>query len=222
MKQHLSKDIKISLKQNAGEFGFSLTDLPYLADHAFQGMIVLPGSAYIEMAIVIYNQLFNKIPGVITDVNFKNIILLSDKETRIAFEIDRKSDEELKIKFAEKTESENLLPGVSPATSLSVKRDKNISRSIQENLNISDFQEKASIKIQSEKFYRNLSENGNQYGPKFQNIKEIWISEDEALGKLSGTSSEMNSTGEHFLHPSLLDSSTQCHYLLQQFDFSPF
>ena len=116
---------------------------------------------------------------------------------------------ELKIKFAEKTESENLLPGVSPATSLSVKRDKNISRSIQENLNISDFQEKASIKIQSEKFYRNLSENGNQYGPKFQNIKEIWISEDEALGKLVGSLSEMNSTGEHFLHPSLLDSFTQ-------------
>ena len=58
----------ITFQQNKGEFVISLRKLPYLADHAFQGMIVLPGSAYIEMALIIYNHFFSKTPCMIKDI----------------------------------------------------------------------------------------------------------------------------------------------------------
>ncbi|MEO8231773.1 MAG: FkbM family methyltransferase [Ignavibacteriota bacterium] len=160
------------------------------------------------MAIVIYNQLFNKIPGVIKDVNFENIILLSENETSIVFELERKSNEDLKIIFTEKTGSENS-HFKNLSTNLYVSGDKVLSSSNSDDFNISDFQIKAKTKLQSDVFYRKLFENGNQYGPKFQNIKEIWISNNTALGRLVGTSSDNKIDDNHFLHPSLLDSFTQ-------------
>ena len=35
----------------AAEFRISIRSLPFLADHAFQDVVVLPGSFYIEMAL---------------------------------------------------------------------------------------------------------------------------------------------------------------------------
>ncbi len=45
------------LQENSGQFKVGLNSMPYLKDHGFQDMIVLPGSAYIEMALVVYYEL---------------------------------------------------------------------------------------------------------------------------------------------------------------------
>ncbi|MCW9096523.1 MAG: polyketide synthase dehydratase domain-containing protein, partial [Ignavibacteriaceae bacterium] len=209
MKQQLIKDDEVMLNQNSGEFQISLTDLPYLADHAFQDMVVLPGSAYIEMAIVIYNQLYYKVPNVVKEIKFENIVLLSEKKTNIVFEIISRTNDELKIKFAEKTDSQMPDFKNSLSTTLTIKRQEKLHGSETDKLEISEFQKRTKINIKSEEFYKKLSGNGNQYGPKFQNIKEIWIKNDEALGKLISNSSEIDLKDDHFLHPSLLDSFTQ-------------
>ena len=198
----------ITFQQNKGEFVISIRTLPYLADHAFQGMIVLPGSAYIEMTLIIYSQFFNKTPGVIKDIYFDNIVLLSEKETKLAFEIKRDFNDELKIKFSDITDSEEGRD--SSITHLSAKSGE-IKTGIKYcHIDPEEFKKKAANNIQSDDFYRKLSENGNQYGPGFQKIKEIWIYGNKAIGKLFDSSNEINNTaGDHFLHPSLLDSFTQ-------------
>ena len=82
--------------------------------------------------------------------------------------------------------------------------------------NIADFIKKANVNIQSEEFYKKLFPNGNQYGPKFQNIKEIWISEDEALGKITCLSNELDHPGNTFyiLHCSI-HSLNFCPHLMK-------
>ena len=198
----------ITFQQNKGEFVISLRKLPYLADHAFQGMIVLPGSAYIEMALIIYNHFFSKTPCMIKDIYFDNIVLLSEKETKLGFEIKRDFNDELKIIFSDITESEEGRN--SPITQLSVKSGENQTDIKYSQIDPEEFKKKATINIQSDDFYKKLSENGNQYGPGFQKIKEIWIYENKAIGKLLDSSKEINNTGgDHFLHPSMLDSFTQ-------------
>ena len=59
--------------------------------------------------------------------------------------------------------------------------------------------------IDSEQFYKTLRENGNQYGPRFQNVSSIWRAGDQSLGRLSVARQDR----EIGLHPSLLDSMTQ-------------
>ena len=200
----------ITFQQNKGEFVLSLKTLPYLADHAFQGMIVLPGSAYIEMALLIYDHLYHKTPGVLKDVYFNNIVLLSEKQTKIAFEIKEKFNDELKVEFSEITDTEDTEADNSPITHLSIKSDLIKPSHDFHHRNIEEFQKNATINVRAEDFYRKLSENGNQYGPGFQKIKEIWVYENTAIGKLVNSPNEINNLGDdHFLHPSLLDSFTQ-------------
>ena len=200
-------NIDMMFNQNKGEFDLSLTALPFLADHSFQGMIVLPGSVYIEMALIIYNHLYNKTPLVIKDVDFDNIVLLSEKQTKLAFQIKENINDELKIEFSDITETkvDNL-----PIARLAIKNYLAKSEIELHKINLEEFQNKATIHTNSVEFYKRLSENGNQYGPEFQKIKEIWVNENKAIGKLINSSNEnVINPGYHFLNTSLLDSFTQ-------------
>ncbi len=160
----------ITFQQNKGEFVISLRKLPYLADHAFQGMIVLPGSAYIEMALIIYNHFFSKTPCMIKDIYFDNIVLLSEKETKLGFEIKRDFNDELKIIFSDITESEEGRN--SPITQLRVKSGENQTDIKYSHTDPEEFKKKATINIQSDDFYKKLSENGNQYGQDSRKLKK--------------------------------------------------
>ena len=50
---------------------------------------------------------------------------------------------------------------------------------------IEAFQAQSHAVIGSEQFYKTLRENGNQYGPRFQNVSSIWRAGDQSLGRLS-------------------------------------
>src|ERR1700730_5920153 len=69
-----------------GEFRISLRSLPFLRDHAFQDLVVLPGSFYIEMALSIYRELSTHPPAVIRNVTFQNPVVLSPEDTFIRIE----------------------------------------------------------------------------------------------------------------------------------------
>src|ERR1700736_2326443 len=69
------------------EFRISLRSLPFLSDHAFQDMVVLPGSFYIEMALSVLQELSNRVPGVVRNLTFQNPIILSREDTIIRVEV---------------------------------------------------------------------------------------------------------------------------------------
>jgi FkbH-like protein/FkbM family methyltransferase len=53
-----------------------------------------------------------------------------------------------------------------------------------------------------------LRENGNHYGPSFQNVSAIWLADSECLGRLKVVSPHER-IEHHVIHPTLLDSLTQ-------------
>src|SRR4030081_3422467 len=69
-----------SLEASA-ELRISLRSLPFLADHGFQDVVVLPGSFYIEMALSVYQELSKRAPGVVRNVTFQNPVMLSPEDT---------------------------------------------------------------------------------------------------------------------------------------------
>src|SRR5213594_2302604 len=71
----------------SAEFRFGLRSLPYLADHGFQDMVVLPGSSYIEMALRVDRELSKRVPGLIRNVTFHNPIVLSAEDTVVKVEV---------------------------------------------------------------------------------------------------------------------------------------
>jgi len=71
-----------SLEASA-EFRIGLRSLPFLADHAFQDVVVLPGSFYIEMALSVHQELSKRAPAVVRNVTFQNPVMLSPEDTII-------------------------------------------------------------------------------------------------------------------------------------------
>jgi len=211
-KQQLITPSETMLQEKSGQFKVGLNSMPYLKDHGFQDMIVLPGSAYVEMALVVYHELYKKIPKVLSNIKFENLIILSEEDTLVNLKFAGNANSSVKCEFSEHSFEEQQTKGFdNSSTSIELEEGElpgpiDLSKEIA----IEDFKSKASSTILAKEFYRKLQSNGNQYGPSFQNIEQIWIGNNEALGKLNPYNpTENSSEGQYFLHPSLLDSFTQ-------------
>ncbi len=71
--------------ENPTFFEISLSSYPYLADHGFQDMTVLPGSFYIELALRVHESL-QATAARIKHVEFRNAVILSERSVTLSIE----------------------------------------------------------------------------------------------------------------------------------------
>src|SRR5688572_22935298 len=195
----------------SAEFKIGLRSVPYLADHGFQDMVVLPGSFYIELALHAERELSRRVPGMVRNVTFDNPIILSADDTVIKVEVTDRGDRGVEYAFYEGS-AEDRGGGASGrgyAARLEIDRNPSTSpRPRSEAFSIEAFQARSAAVIGADLFYGKLRANGNQYGPTFQKVSAIWREGDQALGRLS-VAREDKVPALHGMHPSLLDSITQ-------------
>jgi len=191
----------------SAEFRVGVRSVPYLADHGFQDMVVLPGAFYIEMALCVDRELSKRAPAVVRNVSFHNPIILSAEDTVIKVEARDRGDRRVEYAFYEAgVQSGNVRQH---AVKLEIDRTPLTSPGAgTAAFSIEAFQAQSHTVIDSARFYEKLRENGNQYGPGFQKVSSIWRAGDQLLGKLS-VARQDGETEPHFLPPSLLDSMTQ-------------
>src|SRR6202158_3315246 len=196
-----------SLEASA-EFRISLRSLPFLADHAFQDVVVLPGSFYIEMALSVHQELSKDAPGVVRHVIFQNPVILSPEDTIIKIEVRSNGVATTEYTFYEAAVGNGGAPTRHQYTArLEIDcRPAALQESVDEPFSIEAFQARAHDVIDSERFYKELRDNGNQYGPRFRCVSSIWRAGNQSLGKLSWPRTESE---PHCQRPTLLDSMTQ-------------
>jgi FkbH-like protein/FkbM family methyltransferase len=179
--------------ETAAELRISLRELPFLADHAFQDMVVLPGSLYIEMALEVHRELGNRAPGVVRNVTFQNPVILSApdlaEDTFIRIEV-RKNDAAYEYTFYEAAGGNGGGPvGHQYAARLEIDREPSGRQALaDEAISVEAFRAQAHEAIDAELFYQKLRDNGNQYGPRFQRISSLWRTGNQVLGKISHVS----------------------------------
>src|SRR5580765_7184286 len=83
------------------KFSIGVRSVPYLKDHGFQDMVVLPGSFYIEMALRVDRELSKRDPLFIRNVTFHNPIILSTEDTVIKVEVKDRGDRRVEYTFYE-------------------------------------------------------------------------------------------------------------------------
>jgi FkbH-like protein/FkbM family methyltransferase len=198
----------------SGEVRVSLNLFPFLSDHAFQDMVVLPGSVYAEMAIALYSKYVHRVPNLIENINFGSLIILSDDETILGFEISDISKTRKRIEFFQRNDDSG-----NRFFSTTFELDDTDQFEGNSDQKMNDFDEirfNAASLIQSEEFYSKLWSNGNQYGPYFKNIKQVWINRNEILGELDFSGIEDLSGTNFLLNPLKVDSFTQLFSLLSR------
>ena len=195
----------------ATELRIGLRSEPYLADHGFQNMVVLPGSFYVQAALWLDRELSKRVVGHLRSVSFQNPVILSTEDTVIKVEVKDHGEGRVEYAFYEEGVVNGSATHSNRQCTATLEIDRNQltpQRARTDNFSIEAFQARAHTLIDSEQFYKRLLENGNQYGPSFQHVSTIWRMGDQSLGKLS-VAPEHRGGEPYCPHPSLLDSMTQ-------------
>ncbi len=184
--KHLLTFVPDSSREASAEFRISLRSLPWLADHAFQDMIVLPGSVYIEMAVCVYQELTQSTPGVLRNITFRNPVIVSADDTIIKVEARKHGAVSAELIFYQ-ISGENGGSGNSrqELARLEVEGRPSALEDCGQSASVERFQAQAHEVIDGKRFYQELRGNGNQYGPQFRCVSSVWRADDVSLGRLS-------------------------------------
>ncbi len=169
----------------------------FLSSHRVAGTMVLPGTAYLEMAV--------QAGGALADVEFRQPLWIGDEALEAGevelqttvfeepegrgrrFEIYSRSGDEAWVR--------NACGRCEPARP---------SRPV-EALDISALQERLGAGTEAEDFYRDLATRGYDYGPQHRQVHRLWSGDREVLVELRSGLEK----GLWTLHPALLDSAWQ-------------
>jgi len=190
------------------EFRLGVRSLPYLADHAFQDMVVLPGSFYVEMARCVDREMTQRLPAVIHDVIFHSPVILGFDDIVIRVDVRDIGGGRVAYGFYE-ARAENGAPSLTREYAATLEIDRDALRpAATDTLAIAGFQAQAQSVIGADGFYRRLRQNGNQYGLGFQRAVSIWRVGNQSLASVAAEQrdAEWELLG---LDPSLLDAITQ-------------
>lgn len=198
-----------------GGYSVDPVQYPWLVDHIFQNVPVLPGSFIIDLAYGISRELYLRFPCYIRNLKFLNPVVLTSDITRLVTHTSRISTFRRKLFFSETDFPVplNELNNISAEVELDLESDTDFAENSM-NFNLFDFIKSAG-ETEPATFYSNLYKNGNQYENGFRNIEKIWSKDNRAAAKLKNINS--NSSGKvNLIHPALLDSAFQLISLLSK------
>ncbi|CAA6802867.1 MAG: Capsular polysaccharide biosynthesis fatty acid synthase WcbR [uncultured Thiotrichaceae bacterium] len=171
---------------------------PYLADHVVDGAEVLPGSAYVEMAITASQHLISDNKLAIENIEIHAPILLDQsKHVQFILEDDGRFEITSRDRFAD---VENTVKNCTGR----LLGETAIDADIPLKLNHTD-----SKNINSQQHYALTEQVGLHYGEGFQCVDQCWVGPTEAISELVINRQIADDYAAYHLHPAMLDSGFQ-------------
>ena len=177
--------------------------LPFLDDHQVDGLVVMPGAAYVEAALAAHHQVTGNAACVIEQLHFHQALVLNDhqSEPSIHVSFDQESGQYAFYSHQHDTATNwNMhasarIMSATSAESISIERH--------------DIEHRCSEKMNVVDLYAELKERGLFYGPYFQTIRQLQRCHGEVLARIELHADLINENTDYLLHPSLLDGCFQ-------------
>jgi myxalamid-type polyketide synthase MxaE and MxaD len=185
--------------------------LPFLADHRVQGMMLLPATAYIEMALAAASEVFGGQALGLAGLELKKALFVPEDDTRI-----------VQLSFAPRTTDgaefhiysrpEDAPGGEHQWTLHATGR---IRFAQEDETSSAPVETPEAIRARcleetpGEDFYTLLSAAGYDYGASFQSIHTLWRRDGEALARLLIPQILEDEPGHFLFHPAILDCCLQ-------------
>ncbi len=186
------------------ELELSATRLPYLADHRVQDNVLLPGAAFIEMAVAAARQVYGGTGLALERVQFRKALLLTgaaDPRLRTVIYPDRGSVEISSYAPTSNGGGQWILHCTAEVRQ----------RHASQNGALTHLELRATCPehLPRQAFYLRTQQMGFQYGPSFQAVEEIHAGPGRAVGTVRRPDTLDADVAAYHFHPSLIDASFQ-------------
>lgn len=177
--------------------------LPFIKDHCINGMRIIAGAHYIEIALQMIKNYCNlNIDDVYTlnNIKFHKANFLDDNNTtKMSINYDNKSGK------ATITNSDSL----HSTTYFSVDFMRTECYSSNKAINVKSILDRCSGSFDEEKCYQLFEQMNFNYGPSFHGLKRVYIGDNEVFAELHTLEELQVSDLDNILHPVLLDAAFQ-------------
>ncbi len=202
----------------------SLQSHPWLSDHAVLGTVLLPGTAFVELALHAGNQVG---AGVISELTLEAPLLLPEHgggAVQLQLSVgepdesgggrpvgiysrleDACSDGELSEREWTRHAS-GVLVSEEEGEELAVSSERAVLRERAEVLTGASWPPEGAEVVEVDDLYDRLVEEGFEYGPAFQGIRAAWRRGDELFTEVSLPEQQQDEASSFGVHPALLDS----------------
>lgn len=172
---------------------------PVVEQHRVKGRSVLPGVAYLEMALAAVRQIAPDQAYQIRRIEWLNPAKAEDGSLALRLSLQQEEGALNYRIYSESGEVTYSQGELVEATEESEVRETAIKPFIAGARHI----------WEGEPLYEGFKKPGIHYGPYFQTVKDIWVKGNQALGRLSLDQSFLHEMQEYTLHPAIMDGAIQ-------------
>jgi FkbH-like protein/FkbM family methyltransferase len=187
----------------------SVGSFPHLADHRLQGMIVLPGSAYLEMALAAATAVTGRTPSTVDTMAFERAFIVAPSGAR-------RLQVELRSSGAARREAgqwefvaTGAATGVRHASARLPAGPGEPASSLADRLRPADPRWWQGTELPGEALYRRLHAVGNDFGPAFRGVQRCVVGDGQAAGTMLAPAAGDRELAGYLLHPVVLDTAMQ-------------
>ncbi|HEX7842494.1 MAG TPA: SDR family NAD(P)-dependent oxidoreductase, partial [Kofleriaceae bacterium] len=196
-----------------------LKHLSYIDDHRVQGLAVLPGAGYVEMAMAAAAQAFGAQTRVLSSFEFRRLLFFPEDgarivQTSVGVDDDHGATFQVHSRPAEAADAPWTLHATAriDVTDVSSTSDASPGAATPASVGaaaLAEIQARCPTATSAADFYREFAEHGNQWGPRFQGLAGLWRGEREALGELRVPAELQPELARYRVHPAVLDACFQ-------------
>ena len=185
------------------EQSLSATTPDFLQDHRVHGVIVFPGTGYLEMALA-GGEAAAGVPVALEDVTIREPLVFAEDGVRtVQVAVSRSGGAHVFRVFSQDASNRELWRlhaegRVVPA-----------SASPEPTATLAAAQARCTGKRDSDSFYSGLAQRGIQFGARFRGVAEIFRGQGEAVARVAAPEAVGRAASRYCFHPALLDACVQ-------------
>ncbi|WP_344432375.1 polyketide synthase dehydratase domain-containing protein, partial [Amycolatopsis minnesotensis] len=180
----------------------SLEDCPWLADHAVLGTVLLPGTAFVELAAQgLEHTDCDRVEELTLAVP---LVLQPGKAVRLQVAVDGPGEDGARVVkvFSIAEEATEGEPWTLHASGLLTTAE-----SAEPQADLAEWPPSGASEIGVDALYASTSEAGLDYGPSFRGVQRCWRRGDELFSEVELPASDAAAAGLFRLHPALFDAA---------------
>jgi thioester reductase-like protein len=182
--------------------------LTYLVDHRIQGVVVLPGTAYLEMILSAAQEAFGGEQHSLTQVAFQQPLFLSE-QTLQTIQVIISTPENGEAPFHIYSRPAGSEPSLEWTLNVTGKVWPGEASQPSEPTSPKEIRARCSQEISGKGFHQTLRDFGVERGPSFQGMQRLWVGRGEALGQVRVPDMLEADVERYFFHPAVFDACLQ-------------